>query len=258
MNITMLRAGFSALIVATSLLAGTTSLKAQSAEDLIKTGQVHDHNLDAKQALTHYLAAEKLQPDNADLLVYIARQYRHLMADTSSTSEKLRLGGIALQYGQRAAKLAPKNSDAQLSTAISYGKMLPYQSSKEQVQCSKLIKEGAERAIKLNPRNDLAWHIIGRWHRNVADISGIKKALASLIYESLPEATNEAAIASLEKAVSINPNRLMHYIELGRAHAQAGNKDDARKYLAKGLKMPSVEKDDAEAKVTGQALLASL
>lgn len=255
---TMLRASYSALICSATLFVTLPSLHAQTAEDLIRTGQAHDLKLEAKQALTCYLAAEKMQPDNADLLVYIARQYRHLMADTSSTSEKLRLGGIALQYGQRAAKLAPRNSDAQLSTAISYGKMLPYQSSKEQVQCSKLIKEGAERAIKLNPRNDLAWHIIGRWHRNVADISGIKKALASLIYEKLPEATNEAAIASLEKAMAINPNRLMHYIELGRAHAQAGNKVEARKYLSKGLTMPAVEKDDVEAKAGGRTLLASL
>jgi tetratricopeptide (TPR) repeat protein len=258
MNATMLRAGISALICSTVLFVNPPSLHAQTAADLIEAGQVHDNKLEAKQALTYYLAAEKLQPNNADLLVCIARQYRHLMADSSSTGEKLRLGTVALQYGQRAAKIAPRNSDAQLSTAISYGKMLPYQSSKEQLQCSKLIKEGAERAIKLNPRNDLAWHIIGRWHRNVADISGIKKALASLIYEKLPEATNEAAIASLEKAMAINPNRLMHYIELGRAHAQAGNKEEARKYLSKGLRMPVVEKDDAEAKTAGRTVLASL
>lgn len=260
MNISMLRTGLCGLLASSALLVSSLPLQAQAqtAEDLIKTGQVHDLKLDATQALTYYLAAEKMQPNNADLLVSIARQYRHLMADTSSTEEKLRLGNVALQYGQRAAKLAPSNSDAQLSPAISYGKMLPYQSSKEQVQCSKFIKESAERAIKLNPRNDLAWHIIGRWHRNVADISGLKKTLAALVYEKLPEATIAEAISSLERAVMINPNRLMHYIELGRAHAQAGNKEEARKYLAKGLKMPSSEKDDTEAKSVGRKLLAEL
>ncbi len=232
--------------------------QAQTAEELIRAGQSFDVKLDASQALACYLQAEKMQPNNADLLVCIARQYRHLMADASGNDEKLRLGGVALEYGRRAAKAAPGNSDAQLSTAISYGKMLPFQGSREQVEASKLIKQGAEKAIKLNPRNDLAWHILGRWHRNVADISGIKKTIAALVYDKLPEATIADATACLEKAVAINPNRLMHYIELGRAYAQSGNKEEARKNLAKGLKMRPVEKDDLEAQSVGRALLAKL
>ncbi len=249
--------GIRALCASGILLAGTTA-HAQSASDLVKQGEVYDLKLDATQALAYYLQAEKLEPNNADVLVRIARQYRHLMADASSKDEKLKLGRIALGYGQRAAAMAPQNSDAQLSSAISYGKMLPLQDSGEQVRCSKLIKQGAEKAIKLNPRNDLAWHIIGRWHRNVADISGLKRTLAALVYEKLPEASTSEAVTCLEKAIAINPKRLIHYIELGRTHAQMGNKGEARKYLAKGLKMPSVEKDDEEAKSVGRSLLASL
>ncbi|HAL71889.1 MAG TPA: hypothetical protein DCP71_08975 [Verrucomicrobiales bacterium] len=248
--------GVRAICASGILLAG--AVQAQSVQDLVKQGEVYDLKLDANQALTYYLQAEKMDPQNADVLVRIARQYRHLMADTASKTEKLKLGKVALGYGQRAAALAPKNSDAQLSPAISYGKMLPLQDSGEQVRCSKLIKQGAEKAIQLNPRNDLAWHIIGRWHRNVADISGIKRTLAALVYEELPEASTSEAVTCLEKAISINPKRLIHYIELGRTHAQMGNKGEARKYLAKGLKMPSVEKDDEEAKSVGRSLLASL
>lgn len=260
MNFPTFRASLGALFVASTLFVGGERVHAQanSPDQLIKLGKVHDEKLEAAQALALYLQAEKIQPDNADLLVSIARQYRHLMADATSKDEKLRLGGIALSYGQKAASIAPANSDAQLSTAISYGKMLPLQSSKEQVHCSKLIKQGAEKAIQLNPRNDLAWHIIGRWHRNVAEISGFKKTMAALVYEKLPEASTSDAVTCLEKAIAINPRRLIHYIELGRAHAQAGDVASARKFLAKGLKMPSVEKDDEEAKAVGRALLTKL
>src|SRR4051794_5383426 len=80
-------------------------------EDLLKEAQQHDDKLEAKQALECYCQLEKLQPENADVLVAIARQYRHLMADASSESEKLRLGNAALEYGKRAAAMAPKNSD---------------------------------------------------------------------------------------------------------------------------------------------------
>ena len=60
----------------------------------------------ASEALDFYLAAEKLEPKNASLHVRIARQYRHLMADATTREEKLRLGGIGLDYAQRAAALA--------------------------------------------------------------------------------------------------------------------------------------------------------
>jgi tetratricopeptide (TPR) repeat protein len=241
-----------------ALLLGSISLNAQTSEELMKQADALDQQLRAKEALELYQQIEKQDPKNADVLVRIARQYRHLMADTSSKSEKLRLGNLALDYGRRAAALAPKDSDAQLSTAISQGKMLPLLGTREQMEASKQIKASADKAIRLNPNNDLAWHIAGRWHRVLADISPIKRTLASIVYEKLPSATNEEAVACFKKAIAINPSRVIHYIEIGRAYDQMGRADDARAYLKKGLAMPSKEKDDAEAKLVGRQTLAKL
>jgi tetratricopeptide (TPR) repeat protein len=225
---------------------------------LMSKGDAHEKRLESKEALGYYLALEKQQPDNPELLVKIARQYRHLLADAPNVPEKVKLGNTALAYSKRAAAVGPSNSDAQLASAISYGKLIPYMSKKEQVATSKLIKSAAERAIKLNPQNDLAWHVLGRWHRNAAAVSGLKRALASVVYESLPPSSNEEAVRCLERAVKLNPNRLMHQIELGRAYAQAGRPDEARRYLNKGLSMPSREKDDPALKQAGRTVLASL
>ncbi|HYF34006.1 MAG TPA: tetratricopeptide repeat protein [Prosthecobacter sp.] len=233
-------------------------LNAQSTDELLKQADAFDHRLRAAEALPLYQQAEKLDPKNADILVRIARQYRHLMADAGSKDEKMRLGSLALDYGRRAAALAPKNSDAQLSTAISQGKMLALLGTKEQMQASKEIKASADKAIQLNPKNDLAWHIAGRWHRVLADISPLKRTLASIVYEKLPDATNEDAVACFQKAINLNPNRVIHYIELGRAYSQMGREDDARTSIKKGLAMPSVEKDDPEAKRLGREVLAKL
>ena len=120
---------FSATI---ALLLVCATSWAGSADDLIKSGDDLDLKLKASEALDFYLAAEKLDPKNASLLVRIARQYRHLMADATTREEKLRLGGIGLDYAQRAAMLAPNDSEAQLSPAISYGKLIPLQGIKEQ------------------------------------------------------------------------------------------------------------------------------
>lgn len=231
---------------------------AEDADALIAKGDRFDKRLQAKEALEEYLPANTLEPDNVYLLVRIARQYRHLMSDTSSKKEKLRLGRISLEFAERAATLAPNNAEAQLSPAISYGKMLPSMSSKDQVNASPRIKAAVDRTLQLDPTNDNAWHILGRWNRVLADISPLKRVLAKALYGDLPVTTNEAAEKCLLKAIAIKPNRLMHYIELGRVYAQMGRKEEARKYLQKGLAMPDKEKDDPEMREIGQQTLQKL
>jgi tetratricopeptide (TPR) repeat protein len=247
-----------AFSVATALLLTCAASRAQSADDLIEKGDVFDLKFKADEALKDYLPAEKLEPKNVRLLLRIARQYRHLMQDATAREDKLRLGRIALDYAQRAAALAPNDSEAQLSPAITYGKMLPFQGSKEQVEASPRIKEAVDKAIKLDPRNDTAWHVLGRWHQVLADVGLIKRTLGQLIYGKLPASTNEEAVTCFEKAIEINPHRPRHYIELGRTYAQMGRSADARRLIAKGLAMPDVEKDDPEIKRHGRETLAKL
>ena len=230
----------------------------EDANALIAKGDQFDKQLQATEALENYLPASKLEPNNVDLLVRIARQYRHLMADASSNKEKLRLGYISLDFANRAASLAPKNAEAQLSPAISYGKMLPFMGSKDQVNATPRIKTAVDRALELDPTNDNAWHILGRWNFVLANVNPVKRVLAKTLYGGLPATTNEAAEKCLLKAIEINPNRLIHYVELGRIYAQMGRKEDARKYIQEGLAMPNKEKDDPEMREIGRQLLEKL
>ena len=162
------------------------------------------------------------------------------------------------RYRSKAAALAPNDSEAQLSPAISYGKLVPLQGIKEQTEAARRIKEAADKAIRLNPHNDLAWDVLGRWNKVLADVNGIKRALGSLLYGELPKGSNADAVLCFQKAIEINPKRLMHYIELGQTYAQMGKTADARRLIAKGLAMPDVEKDDPEIKRRGRETLAKL
>ena len=231
---------------------------AESVSTLIAKGDQFDKRLDARKALRFYLPANLSEPDNVDLLLRIARQYRHLMSDASARSEKLQLGGISLQFAQRASDLAPHNPEAQLSPAISYGKMLPYMSSKDQVAASPKIKAAVDRTLRLDPLNDTAWHILGRWNRVLASVNLIKRVLARAVYGDLPATTNEEAERCLKKAIALNPRRLIHYIELGRIYAEMGRKEEARRYILKGLAMPNEEKDDPEMKEIGRETLKKM
>jgi tetratricopeptide (TPR) repeat protein len=234
------------------------SLLAQSADELIQKGYALDLKLKAAPALALYQRAEKLQPRNVVILVRIARQYRHLMADATDDDEKLRLGRLALDYSERAAALAPDDSDAQLAVAITLGKMLPLESSKEQVANSRRIKVAVDKALKLNPKNDLAWFVLGRWHQGYAELSAIRRKLGEMLYGKLPESTDAEAAHCFEKAIAANPDRLIHYIELGRCYARMGRTAEARRLIEKGLAMPNVGKDDPDVKERGRETLSGL
>ncbi|HEX5176843.1 MAG TPA: hypothetical protein VFV83_07440 [Chthoniobacteraceae bacterium] len=251
-------AGAAILCAAAVSIATRATLHAETTEELVTKGEVFDKQFNATEALKCYLPAEKLEPKNVDVLLRIARQYRHLLADAATKGEKVRLGRLALSYSQRAAALAPDNPEAQLSVAISYGKLVPFLGKKEQVETSPRIKNAVDKTLRLDPNNDLAWHILGRWNRNLAEISGLKRVVASALYGGLPKGSNAEAESALRKAIALNPNRLMHYIELGRIYANMGRKADARKYIEKGLAMLETEKDDAEMKARGREVLEKL
>jgi tetratricopeptide (TPR) repeat protein len=244
--------------LALTLALASTAKGAESAEEFIQKGDFFYEKLQADEALKFYLPAEKLDPDNVRLLVRISRQYRHLMSDATKTSEKRRLGNTAVSYAARSVALAPNDPEAQLALAISYGKMLPFEENKQKIATSRLIKNAVDKAIVLDPTNDLSWQVLGRWYRGLADISGVKRALAQMKYGKLPSATHEDAVRCFEKAISLNPNRLMHYIELGQTYALMDRDAEARKFITRGLAMPETEKDDPETKELGRKVLKKL
>src|SRR5437763_3999849 len=104
MNTSRLRRAF---LLAGALCVVAARAGAESADALIAKGDVFDRQFEAVEALANYLPAAKLEPNNSQLMLRIARQYRHLMSDASDKNEKLRLGHISLEYAQRAATLAP-------------------------------------------------------------------------------------------------------------------------------------------------------
>ena len=246
------------LICALSLFLPCAASSAATVDELIKQGDVYDLKFNPKEALNSALPAEKLAPNNVELLLRIARQYRHQMADAGSVAEKTRLSGLGLDYARRAVALAPRNSEAHLSIAIGYAKSIEFYSSKEKMNALHHVKDFTDKAIALDSSNDLAWYILGRWHERVAEQNSVKRKIAELAYGSLPKATNDDAAKCFRKAISLNPNRSVYYVDLGITCAAMDNKVDAKKFIEKGLALPNKGKDDPETKKRGRETLLAL
>ena len=92
----------------------------------------------------------------------------------------------------------------------------------------------------------------------LAEAGGAKRAWAQMFYDKLPPAKYEDAVRCFQKAIALNPNRLMHSISLGRTYAHMGRHADARKFITQGLALPETEKDDPETKELGRRILKKL
>jgi tetratricopeptide (TPR) repeat protein len=251
-------ASIKALALAVSMLLPCAVSHAASFDELVTQGDVHDKSFRPTEALKSYLPAEKIEPENVDLLLRIARQYRHQMADTAAAAEKARLAGVALNYAKRAVALAPKNSEAHLSVAICHAKSLELYGNKQKMAALREVKAATDKSLAVDPNNDLAWYVQGRWHEKVATLGDIKRKVAELAYGGLPKATGGDAVKCYQNAIRINPNRSPYNIDLGITYASMGKPTEARKHIEKGLAMPSEGKDDPEAKKRGKDKLATL
>ncbi len=226
--------------------------------ELVKSGDAHDARFQFDDALKYYLPAEKLEPKDPELLVKISRQYALRMNDLPKESDRIASGRTALAYAERALAAAPNECDPNLSVAICLGKLTPYLGAREKVEASRRIKLTADRAVKLDPKNDYAWHLLGRWHQSLANIGGATRTLAGIVYGGLPAASNEQAVECFKKAIALNPKRLLHVVELGRTYQMMGRNAEAKKYLQTGLAMPDKEKDDPETKRRGRVSLKEI
>jgi tetratricopeptide (TPR) repeat protein len=241
--------------VVVALLVTSGALRAQSADTLIAEGDLFYAKLQASEALKYYLPAEKIEPNNVRLLVHISREYRHLMSDESDRTGKVKLGTMAVEYAKRAVEVDPKDPDAQLAVAISYGKVQPYEGYRQRFDAVHVIKNAADKTIELDPHNDIGWHVLGRWYQGLAEVDPLHRALAQAL-GGLPPATFQDAATCFEKAIQLNPNRLMHYIALGKVYVEMGKKDEGCRLIQKGLAMQCTEKDDPETKQEGEQILA--
>lgn len=226
--------------------------------ELLKQGDTFDAKLDNAHALESYLQAEKLGADDAETLTRIARQYALLMNDTTSDEEQRRRGEKALQYSKRAVAADPEHAKSVLSVAICYGRLIRFQDTRTKVEYSHFVKDYADRALKLDPTDSYAWHVLGAWNYELAQMGPFARAFVRVVYGGIPPASNEEAERLFRKAVALAPDRVSHHAELGRTLAALGKKDEARVELNEALSLPSREKDDPESKKRAAATLARL
>ncbi len=190
----------------------------------------------------------QLEATNVMSLCVLARRYCDLVSRPNSVAIRKELVARALACSLQAVKADSNNATAHACVAVCYAKACAFVSLKTQLDYSRRFKLEAERTIALDPKQDIAYYLLGRWNYEIANVGRWSRAYVKLVYGGLPNASIQDAMADFQQAVELAPNRIIHHAGLAMAYEAAGERQRAIAELkqCRALKPFGPEDQDAQ------------
>jgi tetratricopeptide (TPR) repeat protein len=157
----------------------------------------------------------------------------NLMGETAAKDSQLAIFEKARNAEVRAVAINDYSADAHFQLARAVGKIALFKGVFKSIGLAKRSKREAERALALDSLHDGAWHVLGRWHREVGKKPKIVRAPMGL-----GAANREDAISFMEKAIAINPANIQHHLEMGITYREYEKIDQARREFETCLSLP--------------------
>jgi len=224
--------------------------------ELLKQGDQFVTEFQNQKALDTYLKAEKIAPNNWEVLWRISRAYVDLgekMPEKTDAQkdEQEKVYNKAFDYANKSVKNGSGQSITYVRRAIANGRIALFQGVFSAVGTVNDVKEDCDKAIQLgnggNYVQGLAHYVLGRTHLKVCEKSYLVRLPIGLGWGD-----TEDAVKLLETAVKFKPNFRMFLFELAKAYVEEDEYDKAKETLKKVEKAPKVDEDDdkvlAEAK----------
>lgn len=195
------------------------------AKALAARGHEYERNLDVRAAVQCFEEACKLVPDCAAYLSMAAKCWSDLTFyyDVRSDRERQLVNLKAIEYAEKCIEAAPHLVYGHVAMCISKGRLALFTDNKTKVRLAKEAQLCAYAAIERDPSSDVAHHLMGRWHYEMAQINVVLRTLVRIMYgTALAPGTRQDALASFKRAAELAPERLIHRVEAGRVHLELG------------------------------------
>jgi tetratricopeptide (TPR) repeat protein len=151
----------------------------------------------------------------------------------------------AEEYARSAIKEYPDNSEGYKWLAIALGAQSKYSDTKAQVHQSREVKESIEKALFLNPDDDIAYLVLSRWHYKVSALGWVARTFARVIYGGIPKASLDEAEKLLWKAISLR-DRIAHRYNLAKVYKRMDRLEDAMTQLRLAILLPVTFPEESE------------
>ena len=154
-------------------------------EYLAKEGHRFNGICDSAGAVDCFRRAVAIRPNDPDLLVCLSKSLStRCSRRTSSTTTRARacaVQGSCGDFRTRNRHETHPRGGAPVSGAA-LGRLSMWSDNREKVELSRAIKERCEEAIRLDPKSDLAMHVLGRFEHQMAMLGRIVRLLVRAVY----------------------------------------------------------------------------
>lgn len=238
------------LVLSGILLASSST--AQSLGELMASGDslfdLHRYS----ESVPFYRDACQLDSSGYEPFWKLGRSL-NLEGETAPEDSQLAIFEMAREVEEHAIELRESEADPHFQLARALGKIALFKGVFKSASLAKKVRKEAQRAIEIDSLHDGAWHILGRWHREVG-----KKPKILRIPMGLSAANKEDAISFMRKAVQLNPNFINHHLEMGITYLRYKDTDAARAEFRRCLELPSQRPLDEKYKGEAEKYLAEM
>lgn len=237
------------------LIAGVSF--AQPVEELVKQADMLESQLKEEEAYQKFKEVIKQQPTHLHALTRCSELASRIGRRQSTKEKQMDFYKAAKIYAERALRVNPKDSDANVAMSFAYARMSLLKNGKEKVEYVREIKNYADRALVYNPKNFKALFVIARWHYEVSNLNGMEKAAVKVFFGGLQRNSLDSAVYYYEKVKALSPEFVLNYLELAKAYHRNNKKAKAIETLNHLLRLPNTAADDATIKSEAKQLLST-
>jgi tetratricopeptide (TPR) repeat protein len=230
----------------------------QDINTLMRQAEASEKAFKDEDALSKYLEVVKFQPANIEALCKASELYNIVGKRLEGKDKQKEYFKKGKQFAERALKVNPNNSEANFVMAISMGRMALISSGEEKIKAVRDVKTYADKSVKIDPNNFKGYHVLGKWHYEISNLSSVERWLVKVVYGAFPKSTLNDATKYYEKSMQLNPSFLLNYLELAKVYKQKDQPEKARQLLNQMEKLPPKTSDDPKIKGLGRKLLNDL
>jgi tetratricopeptide (TPR) repeat protein len=243
---------------AAAMLCVTRVVVAQTATEYVAMGDREYNAMNLAAALKHYEAGIAADSTNVEAIWKASNAAIDL--GEFNDAERQRYYEMGEQLARLAVKVNPRSADAHFALAKALGRAALSKGKREKVKFASAVHDEAHAALQLDSLHAGALHVLGMWHAEIMRLSGFERFMAKNLLGGrvLGEASWDNAQRYLERAVTLEPNRITHHRDLAGVYADRSNSVKAREEYETVLRLPATEYNDPAYKRQAEQRLKEL
>jgi tetratricopeptide (TPR) repeat protein len=212
----------------------------------IAAGDRQHTAMNAGAALAEYEQALAIDSANYVALYKAAREAVDLGEFDPSETARNAYYAKGLGYARRAVAADSNGADGHFHVARALGRQALSVGSKARIKYAKAVRAEALRALAIDSLHPGALHVMGVWNAEIMRLSGIQRFIARNLLGGgiLGAASWREAVRYMEQSVAVEPQRIVHHLDLAKIYADVSETAKAREQFELVLSLTPTDYND--------------